>query len=197
MTQRQSKSPSSKKIDLITTATRLFSQYGYHAVGIDRIIAESNVAKMTMYSYFPSKNMLVVEVLNTQNAARAAAIAAAIAPCSTPLEKLHAVFLWYNDWFNSEYFTGCMFTNAAAEFHAEKNEIFEAAAVQKQGFIHMLMSILSEIFDANHAEKIARYCVTLLDGATIAAKVIGSRNAALEAWEMAATLLESERLQTA
>jgi AcrR family transcriptional regulator len=188
---------SEKKKALVETATRLFAKYGYHAVGIDRIIAESQVAKMTMYKYFPSKSKLVVEVLNVKSAAQAADIAAAIAPHSDPLRKLHAVFQWHHDWFNSDHFTGCMFTNAAAEFHAGENEILAASAAQKDGFIHALAHILGGIFDPDSATKIARRCVMLLDGATIAAQVSGRLDAALEAWEIAAALIESERLEAA
>ncbi|TKC87658.1 TetR/AcrR family transcriptional regulator [Trinickia terrae] len=188
---------SEKKKALVETATRLFAQYGYHAVGIDRIIAESQVAKMTMYKYFPSKSKLVVEVLNTQSAARAADIASAVAPHSDTLEKLHAVFLWHHTWINSDAFTGCMFINAAAEFHAEENEILTAAAAQKEGFIRTLAGILGGAVEAENAEKIARRCVALLDGATISAQINGRLDAALEAWEMAAGLVESEHLQIA
>jgi len=39
-----------KRQAILDTATRLFYAHGYHAVGIDRIIAEAGVAKMTMYS---------------------------------------------------------------------------------------------------------------------------------------------------
>ncbi len=45
----------SKKEDIINTALELFNQIGYNATGVDKIIAESNVAKMTFYKYFPSK----------------------------------------------------------------------------------------------------------------------------------------------
>jgi AcrR family transcriptional regulator len=34
---------------LLQTATRLFYQRGYRAVGVDTILAESGVAKMTLY----------------------------------------------------------------------------------------------------------------------------------------------------
>ena len=44
----------SKKEDIINTALELFNQIGYNATGVDKIIAESNVAKMTFYKYFPS-----------------------------------------------------------------------------------------------------------------------------------------------
>ncbi|EOZ2059388.1 TetR/AcrR family transcriptional regulator, partial [Acinetobacter baumannii] len=42
----------SKKEDIINTALELFNQIGYNATGVDKIIAESNVAKMTFYKYF-------------------------------------------------------------------------------------------------------------------------------------------------
>lgn len=179
---------SEKKKALVETATRLFAQYGYHAVGIDRIIAESQVAKMTMYKYFPSKSKLVVEVLNTKSAALAADIAAAVAPHSDALGKLHAVFQWHHEWFNSDQFSGCMFMNAAAEFHAEDNEILAASTAQKENFVRMLAQILDGLLDAESATKVARRCVMLLDGATIAAQVAGRLDAALDAWEMAAAL---------
>ena len=58
---------SSKYQDLVDTATRLFAQYGYTAVGIDRIIAEAGVAKMTLYKHFASKQDLIVAVLKQRD----------------------------------------------------------------------------------------------------------------------------------
>lgn len=46
---------SNKREQLILTAQALFSREGYHATGIDRIIAESGVAKMTLYKHFKSR----------------------------------------------------------------------------------------------------------------------------------------------
>ena len=48
---------------LLETADRLFYQDGVRAVGIDRIIAEAGVAKMSLYKYFPSKDDLILAVL--------------------------------------------------------------------------------------------------------------------------------------
>jgi AcrR family transcriptional regulator len=45
------------------TADRLFYAEGVRAVGIDPIIAESGVAKMTLYSHFPGKDELILAVL--------------------------------------------------------------------------------------------------------------------------------------
>ncbi|MGN6666064.1 MAG: TetR/AcrR family transcriptional regulator [Trinickia sp.] len=188
---------SEKKKALIETATRLFSQFGFHAVGIDRIIAESHVAKMTMYKHFPSKTRLVVEVLNEQGAALTAGITAAVAAHSDALDKLHAIFQWHDAWFRSEAFTGNMHIHAAAEFHAEENEILAASEAQRHAFVHCLERILGEQFDGETATRLARRCALLLDGATLARQLSGRIDAARDAWEMAQALVENERMHVA
>jgi AcrR family transcriptional regulator len=57
----------SKKDDIIHTALRLFNANSYNSVGVDRIIQESGVAKMTFYKYFPSKARLIEECLDQRN----------------------------------------------------------------------------------------------------------------------------------
>lgn len=188
---------SEKKKALIETATRLFSQFGFHAVGIDRIIAESRVAKMTMYKHFPSKSRLVVEVLNEQGAALAAGIAAAIAAHTDALDKLHAIFQWHDAWFRTETFNGNMLIHAAAEFHAEENEILAASEAQRRTFVQTLERILDEHFDGETAVRLARRCALLLDGATLARQLSGRVDAARDAWEIAQALLENERMHVA
>ena len=41
---------------ILDTAYELFSRHGTRAVGVDRIIAECGIAKMTLYRNFPSRN---------------------------------------------------------------------------------------------------------------------------------------------
>ncbi len=48
---------------IVETAERLFYAEGVRAVGIDRIIAEAEVAKMTLYNHFASKDDLILAVL--------------------------------------------------------------------------------------------------------------------------------------
>ena len=50
---------SDKEEAVLVAATRLFSEFGFHSVVVDTIVAESNVAKMTFYKYFPSKDDLI------------------------------------------------------------------------------------------------------------------------------------------
>jgi AcrR family transcriptional regulator len=51
--------PSQARERILETADRLFYGEGIHAVGIQRIVAESAVTRVTLYRHFPSKDDLI------------------------------------------------------------------------------------------------------------------------------------------
>jgi AcrR family transcriptional regulator len=53
--------PATARERLLAVAYELFSRSGIRAVGVDTIIAQAGVAKMTLYRHFPSKHDLVRE----------------------------------------------------------------------------------------------------------------------------------------
>lgn len=57
---------SRKALHVIDTATDLFKQYGFNKVGVDQIIAESQMNKGTFYNYFHSKERFIERCLLTQ-----------------------------------------------------------------------------------------------------------------------------------
>lgn len=65
---------------LAATAFRLFEKHGYDAVAMEQISAEADVAKATLYSYFPVKEALIAHCFRVDIAAgmveRAAALTA-------------------------------------------------------------------------------------------------------------------------
>lgn len=54
---------SQKRQDILSTAERLFYEYGFRGIGLKQIIQEANVATMTLYNHFASKDNLVEAVL--------------------------------------------------------------------------------------------------------------------------------------
>ena len=84
----------SKKDDIISTALHLFNSYSYNSIGIDRIISESGVAKMTFYKYFPSKAKLIEECLHRRNMNLQESLDAAIAQCPAEeyLDHIKTIF---------------------------------------------------------------------------------------------------------
>ena len=51
--------PLSARDRILSVAGPLFYREGYRATGIDRVIAEADVAKATFYKHFPSKDDLI------------------------------------------------------------------------------------------------------------------------------------------
>jgi AcrR family transcriptional regulator len=62
-TGRPARRPSAARERILATADRLFYDEGIHAVGIQRIIAESGVTRVTLYRHFGSKDDLVAAYL--------------------------------------------------------------------------------------------------------------------------------------
>ena len=56
----------SARTRILDTAYELFSHNGLRAVGIERIIDESGVAKKTLYRHFPSKVDLILAFLDAR-----------------------------------------------------------------------------------------------------------------------------------
>lgn len=161
----------SKRQHIVETAYALFKRVGYHATGIDRIIAESNVAKMTMYRNFPSKDGLIVEVLEYRAQRFEAQLDRLAETVATPELKIGTILDWYERWFQSADFHGCLFAHALAEFGDPRHPVFEAVAKQKDGFRHRLRRILDETMPGDRAESASAALFMLLEGATLLAQM--------------------------
>jgi AcrR family transcriptional regulator len=180
---------SDKRQQILDTATTLFSKHGYHAVGVDWIIADSGVAKMTMYRHFPSKTDLVIAVLRRRQQQCAVSLRTFVAEADSPLDRLQRVFDWHRDWFMSAAFTGCMFTHAASEFADKGSSIHEISVEQKAELTRFIEQLLMDIVPAAQAAVLAPVIVMLLDGATLAVQISGRQGAATEAWNAVRDLL--------
>lgn len=64
---------------IAATAFRLFEAQGYDAVAMEQIAAEADVAKATLYNYFPVKEALLAQQFREEIAAGMSGLAAALA----------------------------------------------------------------------------------------------------------------------
>jgi AcrR family transcriptional regulator len=67
---------------LSATAFRLFEAHGYDAVAMEQIATEADVAKATLYNYFPVKEALIAHRFREDIAAGMAERAPALAACA-------------------------------------------------------------------------------------------------------------------
>ena len=127
---------------LVETAAKLFARHGFHATGIDRILAEAGVAKMTLYKHFRSKDELILAALRRRDEEfRNWFVRKVEARARRPAARLLAVFDVLAEWFEQPDFAGCTFVAAAAEFHPAEDPIHAAAAEHKR----LLLAFLREL----------------------------------------------------
>lgn len=186
------KSMSDKRQIILETALTLFRAHGYHAVGIDRVIAESAVAKMTMYKYFPSKNALIEAVLSEQDKGFRASLVEFVNRSNDAGNKIRAIFLWHHRWFKESTFNGCMFINAVAEYPELNNSIRQESVKHKEIIQDFIESTISPILPKDISHRLASQFAQLLDGAIIAVQIAGDGMAAFVAWRTAVSLLKLE-----
>ncbi|MFW1813050.1 TetR/AcrR family transcriptional regulator [Acinetobacter guillouiae] len=183
----------SKKEDIINTALNLFNTYSYNSIGIDRIISESGVAKMTFYKYFPSKAKLIEECLVTRNLNLQESLDAAIAKCDPQdyLSHIKAIFTWYNAWFHSEDFNGCMFQKAVEEITKVYPSSLQPATDYKEWLKGHLSNALRHL-GVKQDIQLASFLSSLLDGMTIQAQIDPQQVCLDDYWRRVETLIQME-----
>ncbi len=185
----------SKKEAVLRAATDLFSMYGYHAVGVDSIIARSNVAKMTFYKYFPSKDFLIESVLLKRDEELREGILSSVGQKRAPLRKLKAIFDWYELWFAQPEFHGCMFIKASEEFPGQQSRARSISRQHKAWLSGLIETILRELCVAT-PDKLASHIMIILDGLTVESNMKDATTAtkARTAWRYVEQMVQSQKL---
>ena len=174
---------------LIDAAIRLFGDEGIRATGIDRLLAEAGVAKMSLYKHFESKDALVVAALQRKDQLFRETFQAMLATRHDPRARLLSVFDALEKWFCRPGFRGCLFLNAAAELPEGGCPARRAIAEHKE-WVHQQFRDLAK--EAGADEALADQCMLLFEGAIARAYVTGDPSVAREARRAAEVLLESE-----
>ena len=178
---------------LLDTAGKLFFRHGFQAVGIDRILAESGVAKMTLYRHFSSKDALIDAYLQRADQQFWTWAEHAMAPAEGAQAKLHCLFEAASKLARSPECLGCVFQGAAMAF-PEMDHPGHRRALQHKERVLRRLAALSREARLRDPEGLARALALLLDGAWVAARVFGpGENSALELGAAAAALLDAHR----
>jgi AcrR family transcriptional regulator len=176
---------------ILETASSLFYINGFRAIGIDRIIAESGVAKMTFYKHFPSKDDLIRVYLENASEHHWTWVNSMIAEHSTPRAQLEAIFEGVAKLTGSPQCLGCAWTNAAAEF-PDMTHPGHLAALDFKNKMLAKLEELSRAAKARDPEGLAQDLMLVMDGAWAASRVFGMRNHGARAGVTAKNLIAAQ-----
>jgi AcrR family transcriptional regulator len=181
---------SSRREHLLDTAIELFYRHGCHTTGIDKVLAEAGVAKMTLYKHFKSKEDLVLAAAQRFHERGRREFESAVAERAyTPRERLLAIFEVLEEWIGKQGFHGCPSINLAVQYPDLEHPIHQAAAEHKR----LRIAYVTELAAATGAPAprvLAEQLVLLIEGATVMAQVTGEMALLRRARETAELLVE-------
>lgn len=154
---------------IVLTAHELFYSTGFKATGVDTIIRQAHVTKVTFYRHFPSKNLLILAYLHYRHEIWIdwfeTALRLNVDKGRTASDALAATL---HAWFVMPSFHGCAFINASAEAKSEEveNEIKEICRSHKLETKEKIAA-LTAISDEQRLNEI----MILIDGAIIHAQM--------------------------
>jgi AcrR family transcriptional regulator len=157
---------------LLDTAGRLFYRHGFQAVGIDRILAESGVAKMTLYRHFASKDELIAAYLERADREFWAWAESAMSGAPTPEGRLLALLDALARHATGPECLGCPFQGAALAF-PDLEHPAHRRAVQNKLAVKDRLATLAKEAGLRAPESLAAQLLLLMDGAWVAARVFG------------------------
>jgi len=181
-------SHSLKKEAILDTAESLFYDHGFHAIGLKKILDEANVATMTLYNHFSSKEQLIEEVLKKRESQYWSYLDASVEEISEPpfLQVVKA----HGKWLNDKGKNGCMFLRAIEEFAGTNNQIEFIARNHKYKLLKYLQDLGQKSGYSNY-EDIASQMAVLLEGATSMTEIVGPQQAGNQALCMVESLLKA------
>lgn len=150
---------------ILDVASHLFYQQGIRAVGVDTIIAQSEVAKTTLYRYFPSKDDLVVAYLERRNQQFWACLESVMQQAPPdPKHQLLAIFTWLEQLLASEENQGCPFLMVATEFPDPDYPGHQVAIAHKTQMRDQLAA-LGQALGIQRSQELGAGLMLLIDGA--------------------------------
>ncbi|MCC6975236.1 MAG: TetR/AcrR family transcriptional regulator [Anaerolineae bacterium] len=168
----------SARESIMSVASSLFAQQGYRAIGVDTIIAQSGVAKATLYRHFPSKDDLIAAYLEDVNRLFWEWFEKGVeAYPENPREQLLEVFRRLQKMVTSPTCYGCPFLIAATEFPDPEHPAHKIAVDHKRGLQSRFVDMCQKAGLAD-PEISASRLLMYMDGAFMAVRLFGMDNPA-------------------
>ncbi|MBE9171163.1 TetR/AcrR family transcriptional regulator [Pleurocapsales cyanobacterium LEGE 06147] len=182
---------SSSRQQILETASQLFYQKGIQNVGINEVIAASEVAKRTLYRHFPSKDQLIEEVMKYRAVQWLCWFETTVADRgNTAREKLLATFDVLQEWYASPDFRGCPFINAVLEIADASHPAHQVSVRVREAIRNQIMQLARQAGICD-PESFSQQYLLLIGGASLMATIEGAPAGAKYAQTVLSTLIDN------
>ncbi|EKE76991.1 TetR/AcrR family transcriptional regulator [Oceanibaculum indicum] len=163
------------RTQILETASGLFYRNGVRAVGMEQIVAESGIAKTTIYRHFETKDALIEAFLQKEDAEFWAQWDAVVGDASG-LEALDRLSLWIGNRVRRDGYRGCPQLNLAAEYADESHPARIVARAHKAEMFRRL-SLLCAGQGGTDADEQAMRIALFFDGVFMSGGRLNDRDA--------------------
>ena len=163
---------------ILEAAHDRFYRDGIRATGIDRVIEEAGVTKVTFYRHFPSKNELVLAFLEFRHNNWMRWFVAELQRHRTVTQSpIMAIPATFAEWFYSGHYRGCAFINAVVEVG---NTVPGTAEIARRHKREMTAAIAALLPPSRNSKTLAEAAALAIDGAIVRAQIEGTHAPALK-----------------
>ncbi|MFF2299292.1 TetR/AcrR family transcriptional regulator [Arthrobacter sp. NPDC058127] len=173
---------------ILAAAAGLFHANGIRGVGMDQVIAESGVAKSTLYAHFPTRDALIGAYLRSTDISwRLQLRTAAEASGPDPQTQLVGLFDALRGSFDRHGFFGCPFISAAVETALDSEA--RALTIEHSRRRNEWLLELARRTGSKRPESLARQIGVLIDGALATGRLLQDARVIDDAQEAAEALV--------
>jgi len=157
-------------------AADLFYRESIRSVGVETIVQQAGVSKISLYRSFESKDDLIVAYLENRNAEYWRNVDRIVAAkCGNPRAQLYALLDYIAGRATTPGYRGCPFINFAAEFPEPAHPGHQAVEENKREMRRRLVE-LTAAMGARHPRQLADALFLLVEGAYASSQTLGGRN---------------------
>ena len=158
---------------ILLTAHDLFYRDGIRSTGIDSVIEQAGVTKVTFYRHFPSKNILIVAYLDYRHERWMTWFTAALQRHGGTLSALVPTMA---EWFRAPGYRGCAFINGVSEIASALPQVSEITRRHKADMQKAIAALLPP---GRRRESLARALALVVDGSIVQAQFRSDPDAVL------------------
>lgn len=151
---------------LLRTASELFYRYGITAVGVERILADANVTRATLYRHFNGKEGLILAYLDREDDLIRGHFAAAESHATSARHYLELAVAGIAEDALRHHTRGCPFINASAEYPDPESPVRRRVRLHRTWFRDALEGALARAEVPDPGDR-ARTLVLLRDAALV------------------------------
>ena len=181
---------------LFDVAAELFYKESIRSVGVETIVKQAGVSKITLYRNYESKDALIVAYLEDRNETYWRTLDRLLEKQEGhPRAQLTALIEYIADRTTTPGYRGCPFINYAAEFPDPLHPGHEIATANKQRMRDRLAGLVKAI-GVGDAQPLADALFLIIEGAYASSQTLGGRNGPAAAASWAANQLIDSHLRT-